>query len=124
MCYIDDVIKIHRVEFPCDPEDRPSRIDPRREKMAIGKSIIESAHDQKNVKDYSKNKLFEGYKFDQEGFEKLFHDLDLNKDGRIGVDELSDGLKRLGVQQLPGQAQVKLSFLLVTYHKNDCIITP
>jgi len=57
-------------------------------------------------KEHSKSKLFEGYKFDKEGFEKLFHELDLNKDGRIGVDELSDGLKRLGIQHLPGQAQV------------------
>ncbi|XP_066927261.1 mitochondrial adenyl nucleotide antiporter SLC25A24-B-like [Clytia hemisphaerica] len=54
---------------------------------------------------HSKSKLFEGYEFDKEGFEKLFHELDVNKDGRIGVDELSDGLKRLGIHQIPGQAQ-------------------
>ena len=66
-------------------------------------SVAENAFD---CKDHSKNKLFEGYQFDQEGFEKLFHELDVDKDGRIGVEELSNGLKRLGIDHLPDQAQV------------------
>lgn len=53
-----------------------------------------------------KEKSFEGYKFDKEGFSKLFHQLDSNKDGRIDVEELSEGLKRLGLDQIPGEAHV------------------
>ena len=54
----------------------------------------------------AKVKEFEGYKFDEEGFSELFHKLDINKDGRIDVEELSEGLKRLGIAQVPGQAEV------------------
>ena len=71
--------------------------------MAITKPIGGTSS---SLDHHSKSKLFEGYEFDKEGFEKLFHELDVNKDGRIGVDELSDGLKRLGIHQIPGQAQV------------------
>ena len=56
----------------------------------------------------TKCQLFEGYEFDQEGFEELFRKLDINDNGRIGVDELSEGLKRLGIHHMPGQAQVCL----------------
>ena len=72
-------------------------------------SVIENAFD---CKDHSKSKLFEGYQFDKEGFEKLFHELDVDKDGRIGVDELSNGLKRLGIDHLPDQAQVGFRSML------------
>ena len=64
-----------------------------------------------NLFDQNKSKLFEGYQFDKEGFENLFHELDADNNGRIGVDELSNGLKRLGIDHLPDQAQVRLLFL-------------
>lgn len=60
-----------------------------------------------------KGKVFEGYNFDEEGFSNLFHQLDANKDGRISVDELSEGLKRLGISQVPGQAQVGIYIVIV-----------
>ncbi len=42
--------------------------------------------------------------------EKLFHELDLNKDGRIDVHELTVGLKRLGYYHVTEeQIEVRLT---------------
>eukprot|EP00112_Aurelia_sp_Birch-Aquarium-sp1_P016038 Seg36.2 transcript_id=Seg36.2/GoldUCD/mRNA.D3Y31 product="Calcium-binding mitochondrial carrier protein SCaMC-2" protein_id=Seg36.2/GoldUCD/D3Y31 len=48
---------------------------------------------------------YAGYKFDKDRVAKLFNDLDANKDGKIDVKELSDGLKKLGVKHIPGSAE-------------------
>ena len=50
-----------------------------------------------------------GYKLDKERMEALFKELDKNKDGKIDVDELAEGLKKLGGRYTPGQAEVTLS---------------
>ena len=47
-----------------------------------------------------------GYKFDEDRIAKLFNELDANQDGKIDINELSDGLKRLGVKHIPGSAEV------------------
>lgn len=47
-----------------------------------------------------------------EKIEELFRQLDTNKDGRVDVKELTEGLGKLGVPTIPGQAQVRQ--LLVT----------
>lgn len=39
--------------------------------------------------------------------EELFRQLDMNKDGRVDVKELTEGLSKLGVPTIPGQAQVR-----------------
>lgn len=77
-----------------------------RERCSSSSKVIENVFDQKD----HKSQLFDGYEFDKEGFENLFHKLDVNKNGRIGIEELSNGLKRLGIDHLPGQAQVKNPF--------------
>jgi len=46
-----------------------------------------------------------GYKFDEDRIAKLFNELDANQDGKIDINELSDGLKRLGVKHIPGSAE-------------------
>ncbi|XP_077986670.1 calcium-binding mitochondrial carrier protein SCaMC-2-like [Glandiceps talaboti] len=43
---------------------------------------------------------------DEERFSDLFNKLDMNKDGRIDIEDLTHGLKKLGVHQMPGQAQI------------------
>ena len=43
---------------------------------------------------------------EEERLGKLFNELDLNKDGRICVDDLSRALHKLQIPQVPGQAQV------------------
>ena len=56
---------------------------------------------------------YAGYKFDEDRIAKLFKELDANKDGKIDINELSEGLKRLGVKHIPGSAEVcKLEFAL------------
>ena len=42
-----------------------------------------------------------------EKIEELFRQLDTNKDGRVDVKELTEGLSKLGVPTIPGQAQVR-----------------
>eukprot|EP00794_Sanderia_malayensis_P016130 gene16130-17756_t len=53
----------------------------------------------------AKTDHYDGYKFDEVRISKLFKDLDVNKDGKIDVSELSEGLKRMGVKHIPGQAE-------------------
>jgi len=43
---------------------------------------------------------------DEQRLEELFRKLDLNRDGRIDIHDLSEALHRLKVPQLPGHAQV------------------
>ena len=43
---------------------------------------------------------------DEERIRKLFKELDVNNDGHIDASELNAGLKRLGVPNIPGQAEV------------------
>lgn len=49
---------------------------------------------------------YKGYNHDVDRTEKLFKDLDRNKDGKIDADELAAGLKRLRVRHSKGQLQV------------------
>ena len=52
------------------------------------------------------------YKVDQERIEKLFKELDRNEDGKIDINELTEGLKRYGGSRYrPGQAQVSKHLL-------------
>ena len=48
----------------------------------------------------------QGSTLEKEKIEELFKQLDANKDGRVDVKELTEGLSRLGVPTIPGQAQV------------------
>jgi Ca2+-binding EF-hand superfamily protein len=45
-------------------------------------------------------------KEEEERLQKLFERLDVDKDGKISVDDLDKSLHQLGVPQVPGQAQV------------------
>ena len=47
------------------------------------------------------------YRSDEKKIRSLFKELDVNNDGRVDVQELSDGLKRLGIPNIPGQAEVR-----------------
>ena len=49
---------------------------------------------------------YSGYNFDEDRIAKLFNELDANQDGKIDINELTDGLKRLGVKHIPGSAEV------------------
>lgn len=55
--------------------------------------------------DKGKKDPFQGYEFDQIGFSNLFKKLDVNEDGHIDIEELHDGLHRLGIHRVPGQAE-------------------
>jgi solute carrier family 25 phosphate transporter 23/24/25/41 len=46
---------------------------------------------------------------DEERIRNLFKELDVNKDGHIDAEELNAGLKRLGVPNVPGQAEAVVS---------------
>ena len=50
--------------------------------------------------------VFNDYRFDEARIEELFEKLDVNKDGRLDVKELSDGLHRLKIVREPEQAEV------------------
>lgn len=52
---------------------------------------------------------YAGYKFDEDRISSLFKELDANQDGKIDINELSEGLKRLGVKHPPGAAEVVFS---------------
>lgn len=55
--------------------------------------------------------LLDEYTFnkdDEKRIAELFKEMDINKDGRIDVKELSEGLKRLGIHHVPDQAEVSL----------------
>ena len=51
-------------------------------------------------------KKFEFTVNSKEKLGELFKQLDSNGDGRIDVHDLSDGLKKLNIPQIPGSAQV------------------
>lgn len=62
-------------------------------------------------KDELKEK-FEGFEFDEGKIKDLFQDLDTNKDGRIDIEELSDGLQRLGISHLPKYNKVNFKIVV------------
>lgn len=43
---------------------------------------------------------------DEERFARLFEQLDENRDGKLDLQELRDGIKRLGLPSTSGTAQV------------------
>ena len=45
-------------------------------------------------------------KHDEARIQELFDRLDLDKDGKIDIKDLSNAFHQLGVPQIPGQAQV------------------
>ena len=51
------------------------------------------------------------YRSDEKKIRSLFKELDVNNDGIVDVQELNDGLKRLGIPNIPGQAEVRCSCL-------------
>jgi len=55
----------------------------------------------------------------REKVEDLFRQLDTNKDGRVDVKELTEGLSRLGVPTIPGQAQVRNVFISCIFVTRD-----
>ena len=71
---------------------------------------------------------YSGYKFDEDRIAKLFNELDANQDGKIDINELSDGLKRLGVKHIPGSAEVCWRYSLLrpklTNHTPDAATHP
>ena len=46
---------------------------------------------------------------DEKRLGSLFKQLDVNGDGRIDVQDLSESLRRMGVHQVPGHAEVSSS---------------
>ena len=48
---------------------------------------------------------------EEERLSELFNRLDVNKDGRIDIHDLSEALNSMQVPQVPGQAQVKIKFM-------------
>ena len=46
------------------------------------------------------------FKPDRKRMEELFNELDRNKDGKVDVEELAEGLKKLSGKYTPGQAEV------------------
>jgi len=71
---------------------------------------------------------------DERRIEELFRKLDVNRDGRIDIHDLSEALHRLEVHQLPGHAQVffgtrydtmgiGLSSLIAQFCDNKCIFS-
>lgn len=53
----------------------------------------------------SQHDPFKGYEFDRVRFSNLFKELDSNEDGHIDVEDLQEGLHRLGIHHVPGQAE-------------------
>ena len=43
---------------------------------------------------------------DEERYAGLFNKLDVNKDGRIDIEDLTEALQQMQVPHLPGHAQV------------------
>ena len=43
---------------------------------------------------------------DEERIKQLFRELDVNNDGRIDVEELTEYLNKQGIPSVPGQAEV------------------
>ena len=59
--------------------------------------------------------LYKGYEHDYDRIERLFNDLDRNRDGKIDADELAAGLKRLRVRHSKGQLKVGFLKCLIIY---------
>jgi len=58
---------------------------------------------------------------DERRIEELFRKLDVNRDGRIDIHDLSEALHRLEVPQLPGHAQVFCRFSNERKHNGQMV---
>ena len=63
------------------------------------------------------NDQYKGYNHDINRTERLFRELDRNRDGKIDADELAAGLKRLRVRHSKGQLKVsQCNYLSTIYY--------
>jgi len=58
---------------------------------------------------------------DPEKVKELFQQLDANGDGRVDVKELTEGLSRMGVPTIPGQAQVRRHIMPCNHQVLYCL---
>lgn len=61
--------------------------------------------------------------YDEARVQELFDRLDLDKDGRIDIKDLSDALHQLGVPQVPGQAEVSTTSKKAWIHLYHVVVS-
>ena len=60
-------------------------------------------------------------KEDEERFSSLFEQLDKNKDGKIDLQELREGIERLGLPSSSGTAQVRAFIMVLWFVWVSCL---
>ena len=70
--------------------------------------MAESTEENSKDPENDNEDLYKGYEHDYDRIERLFNDLDRNKDGKVDADELAAGLKRLRVRHSKGQLKVSV----------------